>query len=96
VDEIVQRDKGPNSEKTDEPKTKEPIKPAFELEIPSTLSSSQKETAAGWAEDVSVIATEAAIPAEEAQVIWTPRSTWRSRSCHRTARSRILPISKSA
>lgn len=68
VDEIVKKDKEtPEEEK---PTATEPGKPAFELEVPDTLTPSQREAATGYAQDVALIATEHQIPQEEATVIY--------------------------
>jgi len=66
VDELVAKDKEtPEDEK---PETK-PGAPAFELEVPDTLTPTQQKVAAEIAEDVAAIATSASIPQTEAQVI---------------------------
>src|SRR6266851_8911994 len=68
VDDLVKKD----SEKTGEEEKAEPkqLQPgAFELDVPETLTASQKEVAAGYAEDVAAIATQAGIEQDEAQTI---------------------------
>jgi hypothetical protein len=69
VKEVVERDKATHEE--DKPES-DPrlLKPAeFELEVPDTLTESQKKVAAGYAEDVAAIAANSEIGQDEAQVI---------------------------
>jgi hypothetical protein len=67
VDEVVERGEREGEEQKDEPQLLKPG--AFTLEVPDTLTESQKEVAAGYAEDVAAIATDAGIGQDEAQVI---------------------------
>ena len=45
--------------------------PAFELAVPETLTSSQREVAGVYGEEVAVLATEAGLPPSEAQEIFS-------------------------
>jgi hypothetical protein len=67
TDEVIARGEREGEEPEQDPRL---LKPAeFELEVPDTLTESQKKVAAGYAEDVAAIAANSEIPQEEAQVI---------------------------
>jgi len=67
TDEVIARGEREGEEPEQDPRL---LKPAeFELEVPDTLTESQKKVAAGYAEDVAAIAANSEIPQDEAQVI---------------------------
>jgi len=70
VKEVVERGEQDGEEEKQDPALLKPGAPAFELEVPETLTPSQQEAAKGYAEDVAAIATQANISQVEAQVIY--------------------------